>query len=201
VITVVITVAVRLWPVAMLLGDASVDPSAPCPDPSHEKRREGEELRPGPPPRPSSSCTMDAPEPTHSLPQPSQHPPSTPPRPPCTVRPSHVARAPKPASSWTPAPSSLRPINTPADQTERLAPSPATPQTHSLRPACSSSTTPAPPARYWTWRAPPRSTTWEQAAAGNRRRSITAADSARRRRVLLPLRHALAVEQSSLQRR
>jgi hypothetical protein len=57
------------------------------------------------------------------------------------------------------------------------------------------------PARYWTWRAPPCLTTWEQAAAGNRRRSHAAADSARRHRVLLPLRHALAVEQSSLQRR
>jgi hypothetical protein len=162
-------------------------------------------MRPGPPPRPSSSCTMptalDAPEPTHSLPQPRRHPPSTPPRPPCPERPSNIARAPEPASFWTPAPSSLRPINNPADQTERLALSPATSQTCLFRPACSSSPLPAPPARYWTWRVPPRSTTWEQAAAGNRRRSIAAADSARRRRVLHPLRHALAVEQSSLQRR
>jgi hypothetical protein len=41
-------------------------------------------------------------------------------------------------------------------------------------------------------------TTWELAAAGNRRRRNTAADPAPRRRVLLPLRVALAVEQSSL---
>jgi hypothetical protein len=114
----------------------------------------------------------------------------------CSMR---IARAPAPASFWTPSPSTLRPIKGPADQTKRLAPFPATSQTRSFRPACSSSTTPAPPARYWTRRAPPRSTSLEQAAAGNWWRSTAAVDPAHRRRVLLPLRPALAVEQSSLQ--
>jgi hypothetical protein len=38
-----ITVAVRLDPVAMLVGDTAVEPSPLCPDPSREKWREEEE--------------------------------------------------------------------------------------------------------------------------------------------------------------
>jgi hypothetical protein len=41
-ITVVITVAVRPAPVAMLLDGAAVEPRSPCPDPSREKWREEE---------------------------------------------------------------------------------------------------------------------------------------------------------------
>jgi hypothetical protein len=166
VITVVITVAVRPAPVAMLLGDAAVEPSSPCPDPSHEKRREEENCAQGPLPVVLLLCTlptaMPSPAPTHS---PRQHRPtalrgraSTLPACPrgrrarcCSMR---TARAPEPGSFWTPSPSSLRPINTPADQTERLAPSPATSQTHSPLPSRPSSTSPAPPATYWTRRAP-----------------------------------------------
>jgi hypothetical protein len=58
--------------------------------------------------------------------------------------------------------------------------------------------TPAPPARYWTWRAPPRSTTWEQAAAGNWRRSRAAVVSTPHRQVLLPLRTPPSPSSSSL---
>jgi hypothetical protein len=80
-------------------------------------------MRPGPPPRTSSSCMMptalDAPEPTHSLPPPSQHPPSMPPRPPCPVRPSNAARAPEPASFWSPCPRPPSAIKTPADHPQR----------------------------------------------------------------------------------
>jgi hypothetical protein len=77
----------------------------------------------------------------------------------------------------------------------------ATVEPSTLSPVCPSSSTPAPPAWYWTSGAPPRSTTPERAAAGNRWRRRTAADPARRRQDLLPLRRALAVERSSLQRR
>jgi hypothetical protein len=88
-ITVVITVAVRPAPVAMLLGDAAVEPSSPCPDPSHEKRREEENYAQGPLPVVLVLCTlptaMPSLAPTHSPPRPSHHPPSTPQRPPCPV--------------------------------------------------------------------------------------------------------------------
>jgi hypothetical protein len=40
--TMVITVLARSSAVAMLLDGASIEPSAPSPDPSHEKRREEE---------------------------------------------------------------------------------------------------------------------------------------------------------------
>jgi hypothetical protein len=48
-VTVRITVAVRLDPVAMLVDDAAVEPSPLCPDPSHEKWREQEERAQDPP--------------------------------------------------------------------------------------------------------------------------------------------------------
>jgi hypothetical protein len=102
-------------------------------------------------------------------------------------RSTHAPRAPAPARYWTPSPSSLRPIKAPVDQTRGLTPIPATFQTHSPLPALSSSTSPAPLARYWTRRASPCSTSLEQAAAGNWWRSLAGVDSARRRRVLLPL--------------
>jgi hypothetical protein len=111
---------------------------------------------------------------------------------------THAPRTPKPTSFWTPSPSSLRPINTPSNQTNRLAPSPATSQTCSFRPACSSPTTPAPSTRYWTWRAPTRSTLREQAATGNRRRSHAGVVSTPRRQVLLPLRSPPSPSSSSL---
>jgi hypothetical protein len=47
-ITVSFTVLARSNPVAMLLDGASVDSSAPCPNPSHEKRREEENCAQGP---------------------------------------------------------------------------------------------------------------------------------------------------------
>jgi hypothetical protein len=46
--TVSFTVMVRSPPVAMLLGISAVDSSAPCPDPSREKRRDGEKCAQGP---------------------------------------------------------------------------------------------------------------------------------------------------------
>jgi hypothetical protein len=49
VVTVRITVAVRLDPVAILVGDAAVEPSPLCPDPSREKWREEEERAQDPP--------------------------------------------------------------------------------------------------------------------------------------------------------
>jgi hypothetical protein len=94
--------------------------------------------------------------------------------------------------------STLRPIKGPADQMRRRTQSPATSQTRSFHPARSSSLTPATPARYWTRRAPPRSTTPEQAAAGNRRRSHAGVFSAPRRQVLLPLRTSPSPPSSSL---
>jgi hypothetical protein len=150
--TVRITVAVRLNPVAMLVDDAAVEPSPLCPNPSREKGREEEECAQDPPLCLFSSCTTPtattAPEPTHSTPQPRPNPPST--RQGrrawcCSMR---VARAPAPVSYWTPSPSSLRPIKAPADQTNQLAPFPATSQTPSPLPARSSSTSPSPPVRY-----------------------------------------------------
>jgi hypothetical protein len=105
---------------------------------------------------------------------------------------------PAPAPYWTPSPSPLRPIKTPADQTNQLAPPPATSQTRSLHPALSRSTSPSPPTRYWTRRAPPRLTSLEQAAAGIWWRSIAGVDFARRRRVLLPLRTPPSPSPSSL---
>jgi hypothetical protein len=87
--TVLITVAVRLNPVAMLVDDAAVEPSPLCPDPSREKWREEEERAQDPPLCLSSLCklptAMTAPEPTHSTPRPRQNPSSTRARPPCPV--------------------------------------------------------------------------------------------------------------------
>jgi hypothetical protein len=175
----------------------------PRPKPGEAEGRRG--LRPGPPPSNPLPCTMptilEAPEETHSTPRPSHKPPSTRAWPPWPERASNAARAPVPSSFWPRLPPTLRPIKGPADQTKQRTQSPATSQTCSLSPACLSSPSPAPPEWYWTSGAPPRPTTWEQAAAGNRRRRRTAADPARRRRALHPLRHSLAVEQSSLQRR
>jgi hypothetical protein len=202
-ITVKITVAVRLTPVAMPLDNAAVEPSALCPDPSREKgRRRGDSTQDPP----LSSSQLAA---RRRPPCPRQHRPTAlrgrdrnPPareqgrRAQC--RSTHAPRAPAPASYWTPSPSTFRPIKGPADQTNQLAPSPATSQTRSFHPACSSSTSPAPPASYWTWRAPPCSTSWEQVAAGKYWRNLAGVDSARRRRVLLPLRTPPSPSSSSL---
>jgi hypothetical protein len=90
------TVLARSRAVAMLLDGASIDSSAPSPDPSQEKRREDEMCAQGPLPVPLLPARCRPPwrrqsRPTTSrsrastLPQPSQHPPSTPPRPPCTL--------------------------------------------------------------------------------------------------------------------
>jgi hypothetical protein len=80
-------------------------------------------MRPGPPPSPSSSCTlptaMDAPEPTHSPPQPRRQPPSKPPRPPCPVRPPNAARTPALATFWSPCPRPPEAIKTPVDPSQR----------------------------------------------------------------------------------
>jgi hypothetical protein len=117
---------------------------------------------------------------------------------PTRCRSTHVARAPAPASYWTPSPSTPWVIKTPADQTNERTPLPATSQTPSLLPARSRSTWPAPPARYWTRKEPPRSTSVEQADAGNWRRSAAGAFFARCRRALLPLRAPPSPLSSSL---
>jgi hypothetical protein len=197
--TVKITVLARSNPVAMLLDDATVDASPLCPDPSHGKRRRRGDSTLGPPLSSSQQPARRRP------PYPRQHRPTalrsrdrTPPareqgrR--AHGRSTHAPRAPEPTCFWPPLPSSLRPIKGPANQTNQLAQSPATSQTRSFHPARSSSSTPATLARYWTRRAPPRSTSLEQATAGNRRRSFAGVVSARRRQALLPLRHAVAVE-------
>jgi hypothetical protein len=205
-ITVSCTVLARSNPVDMLLDGATVEPSPLCPDPSHGKRRRRGGSTRDPP---LSSSQQPA---RHRPPCPRQHRPTAlcgrDQNPPAReqgrcarCRSTHAPRAPEPVSFWPPLPSSLRPIKGTADQTNQLAPSPATSQTRSFHPARSSSSTPATPARYWTRRAPSRSTTPEQAAAGNRRRSFAGVFSAPRRRVLLPLRHAVAIEQSSLHHR
>jgi hypothetical protein len=113
----------------------------------------------------------------------------------CSTR---IARAPAPASYWTPSPPTLWPIKAPADQTNQLAPLPATSQTPSPLPARSRSTSPAPPARYWTRRAPPRSTSVKHAAAGNWWRRLAGVFSARRRQALLPLRSPPSPSSSAL---
>jgi hypothetical protein len=150
-------------PVATLLDDAAVKPSALCPDPSREKgRRRGDSTQDPPSLLPQLSASSRPPYPRQSRPTALRGRDRTPPareqghRAQC--RSTHAPRAPAPASYRTPSPSTLRPIKGPADQTNQLAPSPATSQTHSLHPARSSSMSPAPPARYWTRRAPPRST-------------------------------------------
>jgi hypothetical protein len=79
----------------------------------------------------------------------------------------------------------------------QLAPSPATSQTPSLHPARSSSTTPAPPARYWTQAAPPRWAAAGRTDAGSWRRSAAGVFSARRRQALLPLRASPSPSSSS----
>jgi hypothetical protein len=111
----------------------------PKPGEAEGRRR----VRPGPPPRLlllwTFPTTLPSPEQTHSLPRPSQDPSSTRPWPPCPERPSNAARAPAATSFWTALPSTLRPIKGPSDQTNQRTPSPATSQTRSLSPACSSS--------------------------------------------------------------
>jgi hypothetical protein len=98
--TVKITVLARPNPVAMLLDDAAVEPSAPCPDPSREKgRRRGGSTQDPPlffPACCTSPTTLPSPAPTHSTPQPRPKPPSTRARPPCLV--SLDARAQGPRS-------------------------------------------------------------------------------------------------------
>jgi hypothetical protein len=114
----------------------------------------------------------------------------------CSMR---IARAPKPASFWTPSPPMLRPIKAPADQTNQLAPLPATSQTTPFLPARSSLTSPAPPAWYWTQEAPSTPTAIGATAGARWRSGAAAVDLLPRRQALLPLCHALTVEQSSLQ--
>jgi hypothetical protein len=60
---------------------------------------------------------------------------------------SCVARAPAPASYWTPSPSTPWPIKTPSDQTNELTPLTARSRTPSLPPARSRSTQPSTPAK------------------------------------------------------
>jgi hypothetical protein len=88
-ITVVITIAVRPAPVAMLLDGAAVEPSSPYPDPSREKWREEEKRAQDPLLCLLSSCmtptVLLSPAPTHSTPQPRPKPPSTRARSPCPV--------------------------------------------------------------------------------------------------------------------
>jgi hypothetical protein len=174
----------------MLVETAVVDPSPLCPDPSCEKWREEEERAQDPPLCLSSSCTtptaMTAPEPTHSTPQPRPNPPAREQGRHARCCSTRVARAPAPVSYWVPSPSSLRPIKASADQTNQLAPLPATSQTPSPLPARSRLTSPSPPVRYWTRRAPLRSTSLEQADAGNWWRSLAGVFSARRLKLCFP---------------
>jgi hypothetical protein len=199
------TVLARSSAVAMLLGISTVDPSAPSPDPSQEKRREGEVCAQGPLLVIFFPARCRPPWRRQSRPTASRSRARTPPARPrgrrAQCRSTRAPRTPTPTSFWTALPSTLWPIKGPSDQTRRRTPLPATSQTTPFHPSRSGSSTPATPARYWTSGAPPRSTTWEQAATGNRWRRRTAADSARRRRALHPPRHSLTVEHSSLQRR
>jgi hypothetical protein len=102
----------------------------------------------------------------------------------------HIARAPAPVSFWTPSPPTLWPIKAPADQTNELAPLPATSQTPSLLSARSRSKQPATPVSHWTQAAPPRSTPVEQEDAGKWRRRAAGVFSAPHRWALLPLHRA-----------
>jgi hypothetical protein len=194
-------VLARSRTVATLLDDATVEPRSLCPDLSREKWGGGREMRPGPPPSPSSSCTlpttMDAPEPTHSPPQPRRQPPSKPPRPPSPVRPPNAARTPALATFWSPCPRPPEAIKTPVDPSQR---------TH----------TPPQPIPTLLFSSLPRkrpisarerhrvlensghhwSCCWSRWRSG-----AAVVDLHHRRQALLPLRHALAVEHSSLQRR
>jgi hypothetical protein len=85
--TVSCTVLPRPNPVAMLLGDATVDASPLCPDPSHGRGRRRGDSTPGPPLFFPAACTspttLPSPAPTHSTPRPRPKPPSTRARPPC----------------------------------------------------------------------------------------------------------------------
>jgi hypothetical protein len=196
------TVLARSTPVAMPWEDVW---SMPAPSAPTQALEEGGEEKPAPPDPPlffpaacTSTTTLPSPVPTHSTPRPRPKPSSTPPWPPCPWSLDAHARTPATASFWPRLPSTLRPIKGPADQTKQCTSFPSPSQTSPLSLACPSSPLPASPEQHWTSGAPPRPTTWRPAAAGNRRRRRTAADPARRQRVLLPLRLAIAVEQSSL---
>jgi hypothetical protein len=89
VVTVSITVLVRLNPAAMLVDVSAVEPSPLCPDLSHERwRREGRS-RPDPSPLPLPLCKLPtgvvSPAPTHRAPPPRQNTDSTRARPPRPV--------------------------------------------------------------------------------------------------------------------
>jgi hypothetical protein len=101
--------------------------------------------------------------------------------------PSHVARAPAPATFWPPSPPTSWPIKAPSEHTNEHAPLPASSQTSSFPPVLFRLTSPAPPASYWTWVAPPRSASVEQGDAGKWRRRAAGVFFAPRRQALLPL--------------
>jgi hypothetical protein len=151
---------------------------------------------------PSALCTSPtiatSPELTHTPRRRDQTPPAREQGRRDRCRPCTSPAQPAPATHWAPLSPPLWPIKTPADQTSGRTPLPATSQTPSLLPARSRSTSPAPPARYWTRRAPPRSTSVEQADARNWWRSLAGVFSARRRQALLPLRAPPSPSSSSL---
>jgi hypothetical protein len=115
VITVEITAAVRLMPVAMLLDGATVEPSPLCPDPSREKgRRRGDSTQDPPSLLPQLSASSRPPCPRQHRPTARRSRDQSPPACErgrrarcCSMR---IARAPEPASFWTPSPPTLRPI-------------------------------------------------------------------------------------------
>jgi hypothetical protein len=69
--TVGCTVLARSRTVAILLDDATVEPSAPCPVPSHEKGRDEEKCAQGPLPVFFFLCVADCPGCARADPQPS----------------------------------------------------------------------------------------------------------------------------------
>jgi hypothetical protein len=113
-ITVSFTVRARSNPVAMLLDGASVEPSPLCPDPGREKWREGEERAQDPLPVSPLPARRRPPCPRQHRPTACRSRDQSPParerghRARCCSM--HIARAPEPASFWTPSPPTLRPI-------------------------------------------------------------------------------------------
>jgi hypothetical protein len=158
--TVGITVLPRSKPVAMLEDVSAVEPSSLCLDPSRVTWEETEDtartLSPLLLPLCKLPTDVTSPAPTHSTPQPRQHPSSTPPRPPCPAWPLHTARAPAPATFWPPLPSASRAYKNPPVDPQKKHTFTAT-DPHSslfLSPSESSNLCEHAPPRSWRLRPP-----------------------------------------------
>jgi hypothetical protein len=105
------------------MGTPSVEPSLPSPDPGRETGKEKEDTARTPSPLLLPLCKLPtvvaSPLPTHRAPPPRQNPASMLARPPRPVLPVLVARAPAPATFWTPSPSASRAYKTPPSTPRR----------------------------------------------------------------------------------